>query len=915
MAVDRVNTITLKANVADFRAGMRQSADAVRNFGTQAGRSADGAGRSVGRLRQQSDRGATSLADYAKKGLALGAGLGIAQQGVQGLTEFIGGSISAASDLNETLNKSSVIFGNNARDIEAWGSTAAENLGLSKEQAIGAAASFGDMFTQLGFTGDEAAKSSKQVVQLSADLGSFNNLDTADVADRMSAAFRGEYDSLQAVIPNINAARVETEALAASGKTNASQLTAQEKAQAVLSIVQKDGARAAGDFARTSDGLANSQKILAARVADSQAAIGQMLLPAVTLITQGLGSLAGIVGSGVQAFNDLPGPIKAAAVAFVALRLAAGPIGSLSAQIGPHVRSMADSIRLAGMYASDAGGGFRGASAGFRALTGGAGPARAAMGGLRAAGSGLFGAMGGPWGVALMGGVVALSAWSNAAAESDARTKEFGDTLDKTTGKATDMSAAFIKSQIKSIVTPEALDTMLKAGFDYDTFTRDLAAGGDRATSALARYKEALDQAGIKTEAFGQAVGSYADISDLYYDNIQPAIDGQGRLNQMSSAGTTVTNALAGAFKDLAPTMATAKNEADATNKKLAEQKQAALDAAKGVLSLRDAHMGARGSARDFEASLDAVTASIKENGKSLDINTAQGRANQAALDGVAESGVKHVEALIKEGRSTKEVTAAMASHREAFIKSADQYGISRTEAAKLANQLGLTDATTKALTATTERVPASVTTTVKQPGMATARDNTRRLGGELESLPGSKSIHVNATVAGLAAVRALKASLNSLAGVNVGVNIPGNKDGGAIYGPGGPRDDMVPRRLSNGEHVLTAADVAALGGQHAVYQWRAALHSSDAGFAVGGAGGHPYALRAAHVSSYSTARAGTVSLDASDRALLLKVAAASDRPVQVHTSVGLDGREIAWSVTKHQSEAAAMGGTLTEVT
>lgn len=199
--------------------------------------------------------------------------------GAQAITGFFGGAITGASDLNETLSKSSVIFGDNAGKIESFGNSAAKNVGMSKEAAIAAAAGFGDMFTQIGFTSDAALTMSTSVVQAAADLGSFSNLDTADVADRMSAAFRGEYDSLQAVIPNINAARVESEALAATGKTVASELTAQEKAAAVLAIVQKDGARAMGDFARTSDGAANKSKILAASFEDQQTKLGGQLMP------------------------------------------------------------------------------------------------------------------------------------------------------------------------------------------------------------------------------------------------------------------------------------------------------------------------------------------------------------------------------------------------------------------------------------------------------------------------------------------------------------------------------------------------------------------------------------------------------------------------------------------------------------
>ncbi|SNR33137.1 phage tail protein [Blastococcus mobilis] len=242
--------------------------------------------------------------------VAAAAGLFAFGEIKDGFLSFTG----AASDLNETINKSSVIFGANAAAMDDWSKGAATNLGLSRQQALNAAAGFGDMFSQIGFAGDKAADMSRQVVQMSADLGSFNNLDTADVADRMSAAFRGEFDSLQALIPNINAARVESEALAMTGKENAEALTAQEKAAAVLAIVQKDGARAMGDFAKTSDGAANSAKIATAEWEDQKAAIGQDLLPALTAmigfvrstVIPGVGALASFIkDDAIPAIRDM----------------------------------------------------------------------------------------------------------------------------------------------------------------------------------------------------------------------------------------------------------------------------------------------------------------------------------------------------------------------------------------------------------------------------------------------------------------------------------------------------------------------------------------------------------------------------------------------------------------------------------
>lgn len=199
--------------------------------------------------------------------------------GAKIVTDFFTGAITGASDLNETISKSSTIFGSSAGAVESWASGAAQAVGLSKSAALDAAAGFGNMFTQLGFGADAAAAMSQKTVQMAADLGSFNNVPTADVADSISAAFRGEYDSLQALIPNINAARVEQEALSMTGKTSVDQLTAQEKAQAVLSIVQRDGAAAMGDYARTADGAANTQKTLTASLEDQQSKLGQTLMP------------------------------------------------------------------------------------------------------------------------------------------------------------------------------------------------------------------------------------------------------------------------------------------------------------------------------------------------------------------------------------------------------------------------------------------------------------------------------------------------------------------------------------------------------------------------------------------------------------------------------------------------------------
>lgn len=64
---------------------------------------------------------------------------------------------------------------------------------------------------------------------------------------------------------------------------------------------------------------------------------------------------------------------------------------------------------------------------------------------------------------------------------------------------------------------------------------------------------------------------------------------------------------------------------------------------------------------------------------------------------------------------------------------------------------------------------------------------------------------------------------------------------GGAVFGPGGPRDDMIPAWLSNSEHVVTANEVARIGGHQNMEALRFLLRNrpgevrSALGFADGG--------------------------------------------------------------------------------
>lgn len=237
----------------------------------------------------------------------------------------------AASDMNEVQSKSDTIFGKSAGVINKWAKGAAQDFGLSQKGALEAAGTFGNLFVQLGYSTEQATKSSTAITELAADFASFHNADITQVIEAQTAAFRGEYDALQRFVPTINAATVEQKALAMTGKTLTSELTAQEKALAVEALMLENAGDALGDFDRTSDSAANKQRILKAQFDDTAATLGQQLLP----IGQ---QLLGWVQKLVEWFSNLSPNMQKVILGGAALLAVAGPlvtaIGALVTVVG-----------------------------------------------------------------------------------------------------------------------------------------------------------------------------------------------------------------------------------------------------------------------------------------------------------------------------------------------------------------------------------------------------------------------------------------------------------------------------------------------------------------------------------------------------------------------------------------------------
>lgn len=249
---------------------------------------------------------------------------------VQKVGGFLKDTISEASDLNETMTKSQRVFGDSNKVVTDFAANAATSLGQSKNSAIGAAATFGNLFRALKIGPPAAAKMSTSMVKLGTDLASFNNVSPEEALEAIRSGLVGETEPLRKFGVNMNDATLRAEAmklgLLDAGSTGGTALDPAIKAQAAYALIMEQTKLAQGDFQRTSGGLANQQRILSAQWTDMKASIGGALLP---IITKAAVFLTGTLIPAVSELSDWIGPRFSAAVQTVSSFL-----GPLVAQLG-----------------------------------------------------------------------------------------------------------------------------------------------------------------------------------------------------------------------------------------------------------------------------------------------------------------------------------------------------------------------------------------------------------------------------------------------------------------------------------------------------------------------------------------------------------------------------------------------------
>lgn len=576
----------------------------------------------------------------------------------------------------------------------------ANSFGIGMEETVGTLTSFANA----GMTGSDAGTSLKSMLIALANP-------TKKAQNLMDELGISAYDAQGNFIG--------LKALAGQLQTQMSGLTQAQRNQALATIFGSDAIRAANVlYNEGSDGIADwTKKVSDSGYAAQQAAAkndnlrgdlenlsGSFESMMIKLGEGGQGPLRKLVQTIdmlVDGFGQLPAPVQqtivlstALAGGIVALHRAMAPLNSSSSQLSKNLGMVLDpGQRLISMGsqlytgATQIGAAFSTQSRQLEVFGSTVSRTSGVMTGLKTMGSGVIDLLGGPWGIAITAAGLALFDFAQdqqaAAQRVDELTQalQSGQTAAEYFGKAlSDSSSSRYTDDFLSRWASgyddiaEAIDRM---GISHQTYIK--AIQGD---------KDAIEQVHAQADEYAASL----NLIDQWWNN--PSSAAYEALAEQQNVFKQATKDAAEAEK-AATEASMGRTAALITgNDALAGTADASAKAADSDTILQESFGATKDAVNEtsaaLESSFDKASEAVRENGRTLDINTEKGRDNTSALNDVAEAAQKAMLAHAKNGEGLEQITPIVQRARDQYIQLAQQMGMSKEEAEASADAYGL---------------------------------------------------------------------------------------------------------------------------------------------------------------------------------------------------------------------------------
>lgn len=671
------------------------------------------------------------------------------------------------------------------------GGLVAAATGLTIEETVGTLSAF----ASAGLLGSDAGTSFKSMLQRLTPQ-------SKEAKDRMDELGISAYDAQGAFIG--------MEAFAGNLQAGLKDLTpeARNAAQAVIfgtdavrasNILYEQGAEGIGKWIDEVDDSGAAARTAATKLdnlnGDLQILSGSFQTALIETGSGANGVLRELVQNTtflVNAFGSLPGPALGVALALGGVVAAVGLVGGTALIAVPKVAAFKLALDGAGISGK-----------------------RAAIG---------IGVASG----ALAGAAFVFGNVSGRLAEIDSATTEIAGSLDKATGALTDYSRELVS---KKLAESGAYDAALEAGVSQRELTDAVLEGGD----ALDAVKKKLSGnntigtffTGVGIRA-GNASGEIRDLgkavedSRTQWENQKKAVDPAAQsMEEAAVAAEAAQEAENGLFEAISAANGEFVTYGDAIGKAQEKNQAFAQSTADSTESADDSwetyYDGFSFSLANYLVELEAMVTAQDE-----------WETNMILLSSKVSAGV--LDELAKMGPEGAPLVAALVDgSAEEIARMEELFGQGATDATgAFAAELSDAQAVVGVVAAKFGQNTADEVARELAEGTTTVQEIMEKYRIAVEGVTPTVDVNTGPALSKLAILNNVLRGLpaNTVAAGTGTVLLPeGRASGGAIYGPGsGTSDTAGLYALSNGEHVLTAAEVAAMGGQSSVYDFRRGL-------------------------------------------------------------------------------------------
>lgn len=262
----------LETNVAQFKKDMNEGGNVVDKTTKRMKASGDAAAKAG---KQWNDFG-----KYVK--------FSVGTVGALALADFVKSSIAAAVEGEKTGRRLDNTFTGMGASVNEWATQTAKDLGRVDGEVKATVLQFGQLAQKLVPTQGAAADMSEALTKLSIDLAEFKGVNADEAADKLQAALTGSTKGLREFGIFIDENEVKQKAVAMGLAKTTKEVSAQDRALATYNLILEKTTAIQGTAAKQLDTNESRLRAFSAQIDSLAGTLGQILLPPLMAVIQGL---------------------------------------------------------------------------------------------------------------------------------------------------------------------------------------------------------------------------------------------------------------------------------------------------------------------------------------------------------------------------------------------------------------------------------------------------------------------------------------------------------------------------------------------------------------------------------------------------------------------------------------------------